>query len=115
MTKIVYNSSNGGFSLSDAAIEEFGRRKGLTFFIKDSVFGRSRYLDPDFRSFFCDRDISRTDPDLIAIIESLGKVANGRCASLATLELPPGTRYRIDEDDGAESVMTIDDYEWSIA
>ena len=115
MTKIAYNSSNGGFSLSDAAIEEFGRRKGLTFFIKDSVFGRGRYLDPDFRSLFCDRNISRTDPDLIAIIESLGEVANGGFASLAIIELPPGTRYRIDEYDGAESVMTIDDYEWSIA
>jgi len=29
--------------------------------------------------------------------------------------LEPGTQYRIDEYDGMESVMTIDDYEWSIA
>jgi len=61
------------------------------------------------------RDFYRADPVLIQVIEELGDKANGDCAKLAIAEVPAGTKYRIDEYDGNESVMTVEDYEWQTA
>jgi hypothetical protein len=52
---------------------------------------------------------------LVQVVEQLGDKANGSYAKLFITDVPSGTKYRIDEYDGLESVMTIDDYEWSIA
>jgi hypothetical protein len=70
---------------------------------------------------FCDdkqldtRSYDRTDPVLIQVIEELGEEANGMCARLAIAEIPEGTRYRIDEYDGRESIDTPDTYDWKTA
>lgn len=61
------------------------------------------------------RDVDRTDPALIQVVEEMGAAANGEFASLAVAEIPTGSSYRIDEYDGLERVMTRDDYEWNIA
>ena len=95
MTKIVYNACFGGYGLSEAAI--------------------MRYADITGAMGFSVYDIERTDPALVQVVEELGEAANGRSAALRIVELPAGTLYRIDEYDGVESVMTQDDYEWSVA
>ena len=59
--------------------------------------------------------IERTDPALVQVVEELGEAANGMSAALRIAELPAGTLYRIDEYDGSETVMTQDDYNWSVA
>lgn len=61
------------------------------------------------------RGIARDDPLLVQVVEELGEKANGCHANLKIREIPTGTKYRIDEYDGSESVMTIDDYEWETA
>ena len=61
------------------------------------------------------RNIPRTDPVLVQVVEELGSAANGAHANLRIAELPDGTRYRIDEYDGFEHVETRDDIEWSVA
>lgn len=61
------------------------------------------------------RDADRTDPILVQVVEELGEEANGAHAALRIAEVEAGARYRIDEYDGAERVMTVDDYEWKIA
>ena len=98
MTKIVYNACYGGFGLSTEARERYIELAGL-----------------DRNQAFYDWDLDRTDPILVQIIEELGERASGRFAELYIRELPEGTRYRIDEYDGLESVMTQDDYDWSVA
>jgi hypothetical protein len=97
MTKIAYNACYGGFGLSSAAIKR----------------GREISGNPKWGGW--GRDISRADPTLIAVIEELGEAANGDCASLKIRELPVGTKYRIDEYDGTEKVVTIDEYDWETA
>lgn len=95
MIKIVYNACFGGFSLSDAA---FVRYKELG--------GTTKY----------NRNIPRADLLLVQVVEELGPRASGGAANLCIRELSAGTKYRIDEYDGMESVMTIDDYDdWQIA
>jgi hypothetical protein len=95
MTKIVYNACYGGFGLSEAAILRYAEITGAKGF---SVY-----------------DIERTDPALVQVVEEMGEAANGMSAALRIAELPAGTLYRIDEYDGSETVMTQDDYNWSVA
>jgi hypothetical protein len=95
MTKIVYNACFGGFGLSDEARIRYQELSGV---------------EPGY-----DYELSRTDPVLVQVVEELGPRASDRYAELFIAEVPAGTRYRIDEYDGLESVMTVDDYEWSIA
>ena len=96
MTRIVYNTCYGGFGLSAEAEARYQELSGVE---RVYVYG-----------------ISRTDPILLQVIDELGiDAASGRFARLAIAEVPAGTRYRIDEYDGLESVMTVDDYEWSVA
>ena len=94
MTKIVYNACFGGFGLSDEALERYHELGGKA---------KSRY------------DVERADPLLVQVVEELGDRANTRFSDLRITDLPAGTKYRIDEYDGNESVCTIDDYEWSVA
>lgn len=94
MTKIVYNACYGGFSLSD---------EGFALYTEYGGVAESMY------------DIDRTEPALVNAVEELGARANGRYANLKIRELPTGTRYRIDEYDGSERVITIDEYEWRTA
>jgi hypothetical protein len=94
VTKIVYNACFGGFGLSDQAMARYHELGGTA---------KSRY------------DIQRSDPALVQVVEELGDEANTRFSDLRITDLPAGTKYRIDEYDGNESVCTIDDYEWSVA
>lgn len=60
-------------------------------------------------------DLERDDPVLTQVIEEMGDAANGDHAKLRIAEIPTGSRYRIDEYDGFESVETPDSYEWKTA
>jgi hypothetical protein len=63
----------------------------------------------------CGDDFERTDPVLVEVVEELGDKANGSCAKLCMIALPAGTKYRIEEYDGFETVMTFEDYKWETA
>jgi hypothetical protein len=101
MTKVVYNTCYGGFGLSKEAIKRYWE-------IRDEP-------KPEHWAVWDERELNRSDPILVQVVEELGEAAGNGFARLAIRELEPGTKYRIDEYDGMESVMTIDDYEWSIA
>jgi hypothetical protein len=94
--KIVINDDYGGFGLSKMAIESYASRKGLTLGKWNQTYG---YFDD-----FMDRDIPRNDKDLVEIVESLGNLANGFCASLRIVEIPDGVEWHISEYDGIEHV-----------
>jgi hypothetical protein len=118
MTKIVYNACFGGFGLSDEAVMRYAEIKGINLVqVKEKDSYSLWYVDgiKDNEHYFSDRDIERNDPALVQVVEELGDKASDRYAELRIYELEPGTRYRIDEYDGSERVMTIEDYEWSTA
>jgi hypothetical protein len=94
--KIVINDDYGGFGLSKMAIESYASRKGLSLGKWNQTYG---YFDD-----FMDRDIPRNDKDLVEIVESLGNLANGFCASLRIVEIPDGVEWHISEYDGIEHV-----------
>ena len=94
--KIVINDDFGGFGLSKMAIESYASRKGLSLGKWNQTYG---YFDD-----FMDRDIPRNDKDLVEIVESLGNLANGFCASLRIVEIPDGVEWHISEYDGIEHI-----------
>lgn len=142
MTKIVYNACHGGFGLSDKAVQRYAELKGLTLypertkgitiwwtapsedrsgilegkaFYEAPLEDRKRSNELHSKLSLSPREIERTDPVLVQVIEELGDEANGMCAKLRVEDLPAGTAYRIDEYDGYESIETKESYEWSVA
>ena len=140
--KVVYNACHGGFSLSEAGVRRYAELKGLTLFKETNRFGDTWWLVPkEQRTGIIDgdgwstasmdqriasnkryseitlnpREIDRADAALVQVVEELGDEANGPFAQLRISDVPAGSRYRIDEYDGAESVMTVDDYDWKVA
>ena len=85
--KIVINRCYGGFGLSAAAVAELSRRK-------------PRLLNQyDFEP-----KEMRADKDLVAIVETMGRAANGPLAQLVVVEIPDGLEWEIGEYDGLEHV-----------
>lgn len=83
--KIVINRCFGGFGLSEKALEEYKTRKGI---------------DEKIWSW----GINRDDPDLIDIVENMGKAANSGFAKLKIVEIPDDVEWEISEYDGLEHI-----------
>lgn len=49
-------------------------------------------------------DINRSDPDLVAVVEEIGKEANTGVSELAVVEIPEDVDWVIQEYDGLESI-----------
>ena len=84
--KVVINGCFGGFGLSDAALDEYKNREGIT--------------DPDFYYY----DIPRDCPVLVAMVEEQGTAINGTFSDLKVVEIPDGVNWYIEEYDGLEHV-----------
>jgi len=84
--KVVINDCYGGFGLSDAALNEYKSRKGIT--------------DENFYHY----DIARDCPVLIDMIEEQGTAINGFAAELKIVEIPNGVNWYIEEYDGMEHI-----------
>jgi hypothetical protein len=115
MVKIVYNTCYGGFSLSLEGQKRYLELKGYEPIFRDGPMPWQKHWYAVDWGNFSSRDIDRSDPVLVQIVEELGAAANGDCAELAIAEVSTGMPYRIDEYHGFESVMTYDDYDWKPA
>lgn len=89
--KVAYNTCYGGFGLSYKAEMLY---RALTDMSEDDYFDA--------------HDLPRHDPTLIAVIEKLGKEANGPYANLAIRTIS-SDRYRITDYDGIERVIVPED------
>jgi hypothetical protein len=102
--KIVINKCYGGFGLSNEAVEEYLKLKGLEYTKKDSEWSfmqgdKSYYVNGEYVS---DRDFLRDDPVLIEVVEKLGDVAYGQFSELKIVEIPDDVKWQIEEYDGIE-------------
>jgi hypothetical protein len=83
--KVVINARFGGFSLSKEAYKGLG--------LKWDEYGLD-YNDKE----------KRCDPNLVKVVEKLGKRADGSFASLKVVDIPDDMEWEIEEYDGWESI-----------
>ena len=127
--KIVINACYGGFGLSEAGMQEYARRKGVTLYPEKKTVHtvywtvppedrpreigdwsettkeeRVAYNQAYSRCTIYDREFERNDPHLVATVEALGEKANGMCAKLEVVEIPDDVEWEIQEYDGNEHV-----------
>lgn len=97
--KIVINACYGGFGLSEIALYEYCRRKGL------------RDADGITACGYRGSRIPRDDPILVAIIDEMGEAANGDCSRLRIEKIDDNCEgfWEINEYDGAEHVVIRSD------
>jgi hypothetical protein len=94
MTKIVIKTCYGGFGLSEEV--------------------EKRYKELGGR-FEWSSDIRRDCPILVQVVEELGSRAETNFSKFEIVELPSGTKYRIQEYDGLEWIELEADIQWDIA
>jgi hypothetical protein len=82
--KVVINDCYGGFGLTEAALNEYKDRKGIT--------------DPNFYYY----DIPRNCPVLVEMVERGD--SDGTYADLKVVEIPDEVNWYIEEYDGLEHV-----------
>jgi len=97
LTKVVYNISFGGFSISPEALT---RMQELGYTGSADVYNDCAYLN----------ECVRHNPILVQVVEELGNKANGFGSNLRIAQV--FGPYRIEEYDGAETVIEPDDYTW---
>lgn len=118
--KIVYNNCYGGYTLSDKAIEwlsEHGSERTKKFIAQKRLEANEKTINDSTKIFYVMDALryflQRHDPDLVAVVEALGKEVNGTFSSLAIEEID-GDQYYIEEYDGKETVITPDDIGWTV-
>jgi len=84
--KVVINTCFGGFDLSDAAIERFCELDGCSPI-----------------NFWAGM-IDRNDPNLVRVVQELGKAADTPYSELKVVEVPAGVKWHIHEYDGLEHI-----------
>ena len=139
MTKIVINKCYGGFGLSEAGMQAYAARKGLTLYPEKGIlFTRYWTVPPEQRvaevseeqwlkmtgaeriaqdkaytsQTINNIDFSRDDPDLVAVVEELGEQANDQFANLKVVEIPDGVVWKIADYDGREHIAEVH-HTWS--
>jgi hypothetical protein len=109
-TKIVYNSCYGGFGLSDKAIRRYFEIKKWNLVKKSSDLGDFYYRDNiSEKNIFRPQLLSRDDATLVKVVEELKSKASASFARLDIKEINKGVRYRIDEHDGYENIVTSEE------
>ena len=97
--KVVINKCYGGFGLSKAAVDLYAE-------LKDMDPGRYN-KQGNFYENINEYDISRDDPVLVQVVESLGDLANDIYAELKVVEIPDGVNWSIEEYDGREWIAEV--------
>ena len=103
----VYEMKFSGKDLYYEKAEDKVNRLFLNYYTKD--FGkiiRSKDLENEiYKKYgFREKDICRTDEDLIKVVEKLGEEANTTCSTLRIIEIPDDIDWIIEEYDGMEWV-----------
>ena len=143
--KIVINTCYGGFNLSPKGarrylelsgqnayyykqykykytdgINEFIRIDNIEdvpdIFFYCTTYDQGKIISDYPNDIFNSRDIKRTDPTLVRVVEELGEESFGACAKLEIVDIEKGRWFKIDEYDGLETIQYRDiDDEWILA
>jgi len=97
--KVVINTCYGGFGLSKKALEMYSVLKyGENLVEEDKGF----YSIKNGADEITEYNIERDDPFLVKVVEELGKEANSDFSKLRVKEIPDGSEWEIEEQNGNE-------------
>jgi len=97
--KVVINTDWGGFGLDDSEIKKYSDLAGLSLEHKTDLEGYGEWQYPNGETFY-DREIERTDANLIALVESLDPAET----ILKVVSVPDDVDWYISDHDGIEHV-----------
>lgn len=100
-------TSLGVFTVWLVPPEERIKEKEGEEFYKMTVEERIAYNKQYSKLTWYYRDIDRSDPILVQVVEELGEAANGRCAELSVVDIPDDVNWTIEEYDGNEHVAEV--------
>lgn len=103
----VYEMKFKGQNLYYEKVEDNENGLFLDYFTKDlgKIINSKDLNDEIYEKYgFRDKDICRTDEELIKVVEKLGEEANTSCSSLKIIEIPDDIDWIIEEYDGMEWV-----------
>lgn len=95
LRKVVINRCHGGFGVSRAVAERMADAG-------DAGAAAHLVKYPDYKYSY--QPERRDDPVLVALVEELGREANGEYAALKVVEIPADVEWEIGENDGIEWV-----------
>lgn len=99
--KVVINRCYGGFSLSEEAHRLIALRKKWNHACDD--WDNDYWYNEENKPVY-DIDLSRSDPDLVSVVEELGEEANGKYTKLKIVNIPDDIHWIIEEYDGLEHI-----------
>lgn len=111
--KVVINRCFGGFGLSTQAFDLLLERKGIEF---EKVKADITFTPDDFNYWhkglvkeggyisMYTMTNDRADPDLVAVVETLGEKSWGNFSELKVVEIPDDVQWHIEDYDGLEHV-----------
>jgi len=109
--KVVINSCFGGFGLSDAAFEDLLNRKGVAWEKQVNSYGtaydyyKAGHLEEDEHYLsYHEFTENRADPDLVAVVEQMGKDVDTSYSELKIVDVPDDVKWLIEEYDGLEHI-----------
>lgn len=108
--KVAINTCFGGFNLSNKAFEKLLEIKGIEYIkiADDDGISYTEYVkkvDPNY--YLSDYEFSRSDEDLIRVIEEFGEEANGNFSELKIVEIPDDVKFIIEDYDGIEHIAEV--------
>ena len=108
--KVVVNRDFGGFGLSSDAIEKILSLKNIEWEKQEDIYEYITYYQLGHLNdvdYILQTDWKRHDPDLISVVEELGKLANARFSDLVIMEIPDNIDWFISSYDGIEHVAEV--------
>jgi len=108
--KVVINREFGGFGLSSDAIEKILYLKNIEWEKQEDEYEYVTYYELghlDSVDHILKTDWKRQDPDLVSVVEELGKLANARFSDLVVIEIPDNIDWYISCYDGIEHVAEV--------
>jgi len=104
--KVVINTCHGGFSLSHKAflrLRDLGQHDALQEHDVASYWPAGSLPDEASLNQFGAR-IPRDDQNLVLVVEEMGVMANGHCASLKVVKIPSDVKWQIQARHGVELI-----------
>lgn len=102
--KIVINSCYGGFGLTLPAQKRYLELKNVEYNVAEGYSWDPITVEG---LVFHDFNIDRDEPELVQVVEEMGKLSWGSYSELKVVEIPDDVNWELNEHDGREWIAEV--------